>query len=116
MQPLIKILLSALLIFAVSEIAKRSSLFGALVASLPTVSMLAMIWLWRDTHDAVRLARFSTGVFWLALPSLVLFALLPALLLRWNFSFPVALALASSATVVTYFAMLAFLKSFGVQL
>lgn len=116
MQPLIKILISALLIFAVSEIAKRSSLVGALVASLPIVSILAMIWLWRDTHDVIRLARFSTGVFWLVLPSLVLFALLPTLLLRWNFSFPVALAIASSATVVTYLAMLAVLKQFGVQI
>jgi hypothetical protein len=116
MQPLIKILISALLVFAVSEIAKRSSLLGALVASLPIISILAMIWLWRDTHDVIRLARFSTGVFWLVLPSLVLFALLPALLLRWNFSFPAALAIASSATIVTYLAMLAMLKHFGVQI
>jgi len=116
MQSLIKILISALLIFAVAQIAKRSSLFGALVASLPTVSILAMIWLWRETHDAARLARFSAGVFWLVLPSLVLFALFPALLLRWHFSFPVALTIASLATVVTYLAMLAMLKTFGVQI
>lgn len=116
MQPLIKILLSALIIFAVGELAKRSTSFGALLASLPLLSILAMLWLWRDTHDAARIARLSTGIFWLVLPSLVLFALLPALLLRWNFSFPVALAVASSATVVTYFALLALLKIFGVQI
>ncbi|MBA2243106.1 MAG: DUF3147 family protein [Chthoniobacterales bacterium] len=116
MQPLIKILISALLIFAVSEIAQRNSVVGALVASLPIVSIVAMIWLWRDTHDAARLARFSAGVFWLVIPSLVLFAFLPVLLLRCNFTFPVALAIACSATVLTYLAMLAALKTFGVQI
>jgi len=116
MQPLIKILLSALIIFAVSEIAKRSSLFGALIASLPTISILAMIWLWRDTHDATRIARLSSGIFWLVIPSLVLFALLPVLLQRCHFTFPVALAIACSATVLAYLAMLAFLKAFRGQL
>jgi len=110
MQPLIKIQLSALIIFAVSEVAKRSSLFGAILASLPTISILAMIWLWHDTHDVERVARLSRGILWLVIPSLVLFALLPVLLTRWQFAFPTALALACSATVISYFAMLAVLK------
>ncbi|MBA3881234.1 MAG: DUF3147 family protein [Chthoniobacterales bacterium] len=115
MQPLIKILLSALIIFAVSEIAKRSSVLGAIVASLPIVSILAMIWLWRDTHDAVRVARLSSGILWLVLPSLVLFALLPPLLLRWQLAFPTALLVACAATVVAYFLMLAVLNWFRIQ-
>lgn len=115
MQPFIKILLSALIIYAVSEVAKRSSLFSALLASLPLVSILAMIWLWRDTHDAVRVARLSAGIFWLVIPSLALFALLPPLLLRWNLSFPIALALACSATLLCYAALIAVLKQFRIQ-
>lgn len=51
-----KAVLSAILIVAVSEVAKRSPAFGALIASLPLVSVLGMIWLWRDTNDAARLA------------------------------------------------------------
>ncbi len=115
MQQIFKILLSALIIYAVSEVAKRSSLFGALLASLPTVSILAMIWFWRDTHDPVRVARLSSGIFWLVLPSLALFALLPPLLLRWQLSFPIALALACSATILCYFALIAVLKQFRIQ-
>ena len=90
--------------------AKRSSLFGALIASLPIISILAIIWLWHDTHDAVRVARLSRGIFWLVLPSLILFALLPPLLLRWKVAFPLALAIACAATVVCYFALFAVLK------
>jgi hypothetical protein len=116
MQPAFKIVISAVLIFVISELAKRSSFFGALVASLPLVSILAMIWLWRDTHDAVRLAQFSSGVFWLVLPSLVLFALLPPLLTRWQLGFPIALAIACAATVLAYFVAAAVLKRFGMHI
>jgi hypothetical protein len=116
MQPVFRILISALLIFAISELAKRSSFLGALLASLPLVSILAMIWLWRDTHDAARLAQFSIGVFWLVLPSLVLFALLPRLLTRWHYSFPVALLFGCGATVIAYLLVAALLKRFGVAL
>jgi cobalamin synthase len=116
MQPLIRILVSALLIYAISELSKRSSFAGALLASLPLVSILAMTWLWRDTHDPVRIAQFSTGVFWLVLPSLALFALLPPLLTRWKFSFPLALAIGCAVTVLAYFATAALLKRFGMHI
>lgn len=116
MQPVLKILISALLVFAISELSKRNSFLGALLASLPVVSILAMIWLWRDTHDVGRIASFSTGVFWLVLPSLVLFALLPPLLTRWHFSFPGALALGCTATVIAYFITSVVLKRFGIQI
>ena len=114
MHPILKIAISAVLIFVVSELAKRSSFFGALIASLPLVSILAMIWLWSDTHDPARLARFSTDVFWLVLPSLVLFALLPRLLTRWQLGFPYALAIACAATIVAYFLVAVVLRRFGV--
>ena len=116
MQPLIKILLSALLIYGVSELAKRSSVLGAMTASLPLISILAMIWLWHDTHDTVRVARLSRGIFWLVLPSLVLFALLPPLLLRWHLTFPLALAIGCAATVVCYFVLFAVLKRLHIEI
>ena len=96
--------------------AKRSSLFGALIASLPIISILAIIWLWHDTHDAIRVARLSRGILWLVLPSLVLFALLPPLLLRWNVAFLLALAIACAATVICYFALFAVLKWRHIQI
>lgn len=72
-----KAALSGLLIAAISEIARRNAMLGALVASLPLVSVLAMIWLWRDTGDAARIADHAQSTFWLVLPSLPMFLVYP---------------------------------------
>lgn len=112
---MIKTLVSALIIVAVSEIARRSSVVGALVASLPLTSLLAFIWLYRDTGDAAKIAALSTSIFWLVLPSLVLFLSLPALLRR-GVHFPSALALATVAMLAAYGAMTGVLRVFGIKL
>ena len=100
----IKALISGVIIAAVSEIAKRSPGFGALVASLPLVSVLGMIWLWRDTHDPARMAAHAGATFWFVLPSLPMFLLIPAMLDR---GVPFWLALASGCvlTVLLYLGM-----------
>jgi hypothetical protein len=97
----IKLVVSAAIVAAVSEIAKRSTMFGALVASLPLTSLLALIWLYRETGDANRVAMLSSDILWLVLPSLVLFALLPILLKRGMNFYP-ALSVAGVATIVAY--------------
>jgi hypothetical protein len=99
----IKALISGVLIAAVSEVAKRHPGFGGLIASLPLVSVLAMIWLWRDTHDPVRLAAQATGTFWFVLPSLPMFLLIPALLRRGVAFWP-ALAAGCLLTMGLYLA------------
>ena len=71
---------TALIVVAVSELAKRSTVAGAILASIPTVSVLAMVWIYLETRDTARLATFSVDVVWLVLPSLALFAVLPTLL------------------------------------
>ena len=76
----VKAALSGIIVAAVSEIARRYPGWGGLVASLPLTSLLAMIWLWRDTQDAARVAELSSSTFWFILPSLPLFLVLPALL------------------------------------
>jgi hypothetical protein len=78
----VKALLSGAIVAAVSEIAKRYPGFGGLVASLPLVSVLGMMWLWRDTHDPDRMAAHASGTLWFVLPSLPMFVLIPALLKR----------------------------------
>lgn len=78
----IKAAVSGVIVAAVSEIAKRYPGLGGLVASLPLVSVLGMIWLWRDTHDPARMAAHASGTFWFVLPSLPMFLLIPALLKR----------------------------------
>jgi hypothetical protein len=77
---ILKALLSGVIIMAVSEIAKRSPAFGALVASLPLVSVLAIIWLWRDTGDTARIANHAEATFWYVLPSLPMFLAFPYML------------------------------------
>jgi hypothetical protein len=101
---IIKAALSGVIIAAVSEIARRSPGFGALVASLPLVSVLGMMWLWRDTHDPQRLASHAGATFWFVLPSLPMFLLIPALLRRGTPFWP-ALAAGCALTVGLYFAM-----------
>src|SRR6478672_8961466 len=76
----VKAALSGVIIMAASEIARRSPTYGALLVALPLVSILAMIWLWRDTGDSERIAALSEGTFWLVLPTLPLFLMLPVLL------------------------------------
>ena len=111
----IKAALSGVLIAAASEVARRWPGWGALIVSLPLVSILAMLWLWRDTHDPVRLAAHAEATFWFVLPSLPMFLLIP-LLLRQGVSFWIALAAGCVLTVVLYLAMIQAGPRFGLKL
>lgn len=109
----VKVLVSAALIVLISEIAKRSTLFGALVASLPVTSLLAFIWLYVDTGDAARISSLSIGVFWLVIPSLTFFAVLP-FTLKAGWGFWPSMVAAIGATVACYGIMVPILKKFGI--
>jgi hypothetical protein len=111
----LKVLVTSVLVVAVSEVAKRSTLFGAVLASIPLTSVLAMIWLYIDIGDAEKVARLATGIFWLVLPSLVLFVSLP-LLIRGGVEFYASLAVSIALTVGAYFAMLYALGLAGIEI
>jgi hypothetical protein len=100
-----KIAVSATLIVAISELAKRSSMMGALLASLPLVSILAMIWLYQESGDTAKIIALSTDIFWLVLPSLVLFISLP-ILINWGLNFYLSLFISSAFTAVAYLIMM----------
>jgi hypothetical protein len=100
-QFFLKVMISALLIAAVSEVARRSSLLGALLASLPATSILAFVWLYRETGDVAKVSALSTDIFWLVLPSLTLFLLLPVLL-RQGWGFWWSLLASCAATALAY--------------
>jgi hypothetical protein len=100
----IKALLSGAIIAIVSELSKRYPGLGALVASLPLVSVLGMIWLWRDKPDAANMAAHAEATFWYVLPSLPMFLLIPALM-RHGVGFWVALGLGCALTITLYLAM-----------
>jgi len=112
---LIKIILTAALIVLVSEIGKRSSLAAAILASIPLVSVLAMVWLYHDTHDVRKISDLATSIFWLVLPSLALFVTLPVLL-KYGMNFYTSLGIAIAATVACYWGMVLVLNHFGVRL
>jgi hypothetical protein len=112
---ILKALLSGVIIMAVSEIAKRSPAFGALVASLPLVSLLAIIWLWRDTGDAGRIANHAEATFWYVIPSLPMFLALPYML-RHGVSFWMALFGACLLTVALYGLTILLAARFGVKM
>jgi hypothetical protein len=112
----IKVLATAGLIVLVGEIIKRGHLFGgALLASLPLTSLLIMVWLYLETGDPLRVAALSTGIFWMILPSLVLFLLLPVLI-KAGWGFWLGLPTAVLATILCYGVMLVILKQFGVKI
>ena len=113
LQTAVKVLVTSVLVVAIAEAGKRSSLLGALLASLPLTSLIAMIWLYADTRDGEKVADLASSIFWLVLPSLILFVALP-LLLRRGVPFAASLTIASALTVAGYFAMLALLRRFGI--
>lgn len=110
-----KALLSGALIAAISEIGKRLPTLAALVASLPLVSILGMILLWRERPDAENMAVHAAATFWYVLPSLPMFLLIPALL-RSGMSFWLALLLGCLLTVVLYALLAVVAPRFGIRL
>lgn len=114
-QYLVKIALTTAVVVAVSELAKRSSLWGALLASLPLTSLLAFVWLYLDTGNGESVAALSLSIFWLVLPSLLLFLVLPWLL-RSGVSFWPSLGAACGVTIAAYVAMVWVLQRFDVRL
>lgn len=111
----LKVAVSALVIVAVSEIAKRSTGFAALVASLPLTSLLAFVWMHVEGAPSARIGTLCTEILWLILPSLVLLVALP-LLLKLGWGFWLSLAVSMAATAAAYLALLPLLRRFGVNL
>ncbi len=101
---IVKTLLSAVIITLISEIAKRSPAFAALIASLPLISVLGMIWIYNETNDIPRIAAHSEATFWFVLPSLPMFLLLPVML-RNGIGFYLALTINCALTALLYLAM-----------
>ena len=112
---IIKIAITTILIVAIAEISKRSSFIGAILASVPLVSVLAMVWLYQDTKDINKISELSTGIFWLVLPSLAMFISLP-LLLKQGVNFYLSLVISIGITATCYYLMVIVLEYFGIKL
>ena len=98
---LIKAALSGAIVAAVSEIARRYPGWGGLLASLPLTSLLAILWLWRDSGDAERVAELSQSTIWFFVPSVPLFIALP-ILIRNGVGFWLSMAIVVVGTLALY--------------
>jgi len=114
-QYIIKVLISALVIVAATELAKRSTWMGALLLALPLTSLLAMFWLYHDTRDAARVAALAQGVFWLVLPTLTFFLVFPWAVGR-GWGFWAALGLGCVTSVASYGVLALGLRSLGIRI
>lgn len=111
----VRAILSGLIVALIAMVGRRSPATGALIASLPLLSVLAMIWLWHDTGDRVRLAEQAEATFWYVLPSLPMFLLIPWML-RHGSGFWLALAAGCVLTILLYLLTVIVAARFGVRL
>jgi len=111
----LKFIITAGVVVGVSEIAKRSSYFAAMLAALPLTSILAMVWIYVDTKDSEKIVDLSYGIFWLVLPTLLFFILLPALL-KNHMGFWPSMIISISVMVVFYLLFAFFGKRLGLPL
>ena len=112
---LLKALLSGAVVAAASEVARRSTLLGAVLVSLPLVSILALVWLYRDTGDPDEVASLSWSILWVIVPSVVFFVVLP-LALRRGIDFWPSLALACALTALAYAVWVLAARRLGLEL
>ncbi len=115
MLPVVKILVNAGLIFAVSEIAKSHNKAAALVAALPWVTTLVMIWMFVEKAEPAKIADHAYYTFWYVLPTLPMFLLIPFLIHRGT-PFPLALAAGAVLTAALFWLTVIVLRKFGVDL
>ena len=111
----IKAAISGVIVALVSEIARRYPGWGGLVASLPLTSLLAMIWLWRDSGDSLKVAELASSTVWFIIPSLPLFIVLP-MLLRSGMAFWAAMAIVIAGTLALYALMFWAAPRLGIKL
>lgn len=109
----LKVILTAIIIVVITEVAKRNSGFAAVIASLPLTSLLAFVWMRYESTPNSQIADLSMQIFWLVIPSLALFVIF-GWLLRSNVQFWHSLAISVGGTFFLYLSMFAILRRFGV--
>ncbi|MGL4754473.1 MAG: DUF3147 family protein [Aeromonadaceae bacterium] len=111
---IMKYLLTAGMVVLISELAKRSDRLGALVASLPLVTLLTLIWLYVEQQPAQKISNHAYYTFWYVIPTLPMFLLFP--LLQARLGFVLALLASVLLTLVCFLLFALLLKRFGILL
>ncbi|MFO6423198.1 DUF3147 family protein [Motilimonas sp. KMU-193] len=109
-----KYALTAGVVVLISEVAKKSDKIGALIAALPTVTILALIWMYIEGQDQQKLANHAYYTFWYVLPTLPMFLIFPFLLSRY--SFWLSLGICALSSVICFFMVAFTMKKFGLDL
>jgi len=112
---LIKYAVTAFIIVAVSEVAKRFDRLGAFLASLPLVTIMIMIWLYIENQNTEKISNHAYYTFWYVLPTLPMFLLMPWMLNR-GIPFWMSLGASVVLTVICFAATTYIMKRFGVSL
>jgi hypothetical protein len=111
----LKIILSSIILVIVAEVAKRSPFWAAALASIPLTSLLAFIWLYIDTGNVQQVSALSQGIFWLVLPSMILFIVLP-ILLRFGLDFWLSITISCLATAIGYLGMMKLIAMLNIDI
>jgi len=109
-----KYAITAAIVVMVSEVAKRSDRAGALLASLPLVTLLALTWLHVEKQPAEKIANHAWYTFWYVVPTLPMFLAFPRLFARYGF-WP-ALALSAVITVASFGVFAWAVRPWGIKL
>ncbi len=110
---ILKVFISAIIIALISWISQKSTLWGGILASVPLTSLLAILWLFRDTHDLEKISNLCKDIFWLVLPSLAFFLILPYLI-KLKVNFGLAMSISIVIVVILYYLTILILKRHGV--
>lgn len=109
-----KYLITAALVMVISEVAKHLPRVGALIAALPTVTILVLVWMYFEDQPQQRLADHAFYTFWYVLPTLPMFFLFPTLLSR--FGFWITLSFSALLTIACFFLLAIVARRIGVNL
>ena len=111
----LRAILTAILVVLIAWVARKNPNLGGLIASIPLISTLGMIWLWHDTQDVAKVADFSVAALIFFLPSIPMFVIIP-LLLRQGHGFWPVLALALAVTMALYWLTSRIAAAYGLEL
>ena len=111
---IIKIFISVIIVFFVSEVSKHNSFLGGLLASIPIVSVLSLLWLYQETQNIDKIISLSHNILILVIPSLILFITLPYFL-KSNFNFYLSMLYACLLMIFCYYIVSQLLKYFNIN-
>jgi len=111
---IVKYLVTAGVVVLVSEFAKRSDKLGGLIAALPLVTVLTLIWLYVEQQPVSKIANHAYYTFWYVIPTLPMFLVFPPLFPRIGF-WP-TLLVCIVITMVCFGVFAVVVRRFGIEL